>query len=132
MAEAFDGTEAERRVERWHQGEPARLHCRRCRTWITGTEHIVRLEPESGLVRTFANPDGHLFEVVAFSWARALGLHPDVTDAFTWFPGYAWRIAVCSGCANHLGWQYEAIGRSRPDLFFGLLIRELVAAGEGT
>ena len=24
----------------------------------------------------------------------------------SWFPGYAWTIAVCSNCGNHLGWCF--------------------------
>jgi hypothetical protein len=72
---------------------------------------------------TFANPHGILFEIACFSFADGCGyLGPD-TDEFTWFKGYAWRIAVCGKCLFHLGWQYISSGK---DSFYGLIIDRLI------
>lgn len=30
----------------------------------------------------------------------------------SWFPGYAWTIAYCSGCYAHLGWRFTTINQT--------------------
>ncbi|AMD91922.1 hypothetical protein [Desulfomicrobium orale] len=45
----------------------------------------------------------------------------EFTEAFTWFPGYAWRFALCAGCGTHLGWEF----RDRTSGFAGLIVTEL-------
>lgn len=43
---------------------------------------------------------------------------------FSWFPGYAWQIAVCSQCNGHLGWKFMANPTAGTNLvpksFYGL------------
>lgn len=48
----------------------------------------------------------------------------EVTRAYTWFPGYAWRLALCAKCGLHLGWHYRSSG----DDFFGLILNRLTAS----
>lgn len=43
---------------------------------------------------------------------------------WTWFPGRAWRIALCRGCGVHLGWSFE---KEAMPPFFGLVKDRLVA-----
>src|SRR5258708_7852381 len=67
------------------------------------------------------NPGGYLYRIACFS--RAEGARPvgDTSTEFPWFPHHAWRIAICAGCAVHLGWQF-ARGTSS---FFGLIADRL-------
>ena len=39
----------------------------------------------------------------------------------SWFPGYAWTIAYCRRCGQHLGWRFDAVeGGLSPRMFWGL------------
>jgi len=52
----------------------------------------------------------------------------DTTTEFTWFNGYAWRIAVCAKCRQHLGWRFE----SPQDYFHGLILNQLTSSSPAT
>lgn len=99
------------------------LLCRNCATRIAEVSAII---PEGELPLVFANPHGMIFELLLLSRAQSLRLVGSATEEFTWFQGYAWRVALCSGCGIHLGWRFEAIKGNSPPVFFGLLRRELV------
>lgn len=99
------------------------LCCRRCASAIAPVAAIL---PEGETPLVFANPQGLVFELILLRSASGLQLIGDATQEFTWFQGYAWRVALCAGCGNHLGWRFEAIQGSVPPVFFGLLRRELV------
>jgi hypothetical protein len=75
----------------------------------------------------FSNPHGLLFEIGCFSSAPGCLALGQKTSKFTWFPGYAWQIAVCGGCREHMGWLYAGQGTS----FFGLRLDQLVLAAPG-
>lgn len=72
----------------------------------------------------FVNPHGHVFEVGCFATAHVRSIGP-ASHFFSWFPGYAWRVALCPGCGAHLGWAYgDDAG------FFGLILPRLVEDAE--
>ena len=62
------------------------------------------------------NPYGIRFHVGCFSEALGCDLSGQPTSADTWFPGFKWRLASCSGCRMHLGWYFER----NPAYFSGL------------
>ena len=95
--------------------------CRQCRFTITRPAEALVV---NGAHRhTFANPHGLVFEVACFRSAPGCAHTGAATDDFTWFRGYAWRIALCGGCLAHLGWHYEApVG----DVFHGLIVDHLI------
>jgi cereblon len=107
--------------ERW-------LCCARCALRIVPCSAIFRASFETPLV--FANPDGMVFELVTASRAEGLVFVGPAVSDFSWFPGYAWRVALCAGCSSHLGWRYEACaGGVTPLVFFGLQRAALLEQG---
>jgi hypothetical protein len=99
------------------------LCCRSCATRIAPLAAVL---PEGEDPLVFANPEGRVFELLLLGNARALQLVGNATQEFTWFQGYAWRVALCAGCGIHLGWRFETAAERSPPVFFGLLRRELV------
>lgn len=96
------------------------LVCRSCRRAVTDPAHRISVR---GMHRhVFFNPHGIVFEIGCFSRADGCAMSGSPTMEFTWFDGYAWRIAVCSFCLTHLGWQYLG---SSGDSFFGLILSHL-------
>ena len=95
--------------------------CKFCRRKITTSSERIAVNGQH--VHICANPYGLLFEVGCF--ARAAGCQSTgiPTTEFTWFPGYAWSLALCAGCSNHLGWCY--VGQP-PSQFYGLILSHLL------
>lgn len=104
-------------------GKEKVIVCRRCLTHIT--EEDQRISVDGAHRHTFANPHGHVFDIGCFkSAAGCLGRGP-ASDEFAWFPGYSWRIVICSGCMAHLGWMFQSQGGDR---FLGLIMDGLVSS----
>ncbi len=71
---------------------------------------------------SFFNPHGHHFILGCFSQAPGCLCTGEETKAWTWFEGFAWTIAVCRNCAQHLGWRYRHDNGTQ---FFGLILDRL-------
>lgn len=97
------------------------IRCAQCLNAIA--KPADRIEIGGAHRHTFANPHGILFEIACFSLADGCRYLGSGTDEFTWFKGYAWRIAVCGKCLLHLGWQYTSSGKNS---FWGLIIDRLI------
>ncbi|EPR44293.1 hypothetical protein dsx2_1654 [Desulfovibrio sp. X2] len=70
----------------------------------------ARIEAFGAHVHVFSNPAGLVYELGCFAGVfGAQGEGPFVAQ-FSWFPGYAWQVAVCGGCRAHLGWLYRPEG----------------------
>ena len=97
--------------------------CAACGHEITSERERIRIL-ESHEHR-FMNPAGFLFRIGCF--ARADGCLPvgAPSEEYPWFPGYDWRIALCAGCGEHLGWLFHSGERS----FFGLCLDRLRPGG---
>ncbi|RCK80094.1 MAG: hypothetical protein OZSIB_3598 [Candidatus Ozemobacter sibiricus] len=99
---------------------PRPIVCAACRHPVTSTAE--RCEMAGHHRHVFTNPAGFVFEIGCFRQApgcRALG---QPTTEYTWFPGWAWQIAVCRGCGEHLGWAYSTGTFAR---FHGLILERL-------
>ncbi len=95
------------------------LVCRTCSQPVARTRDRIAV---NGRYRhNLFNPAGILFEVECFTAAPGCRFEGEFTEAFTWFPGYAWRFALCAGCGTHLGWEF----RDRTSGFAGLIVTEL-------
>ncbi len=99
--------------------------CRRCRQEVSDRSLLFSMG-DAGVRRVFSNPYGLLLEIVTVLDARGLTLVSLPTTEFTWFPGYAWEVAMCSTCGVQLGWRFLAVAASEPERFFGLLTSAIV------
>lgn len=103
--------------------DEGRLCCRQCGARITRETH--RIERGGAHSHTFTNPHQIPFTLGCFTTADGCRCQGHASMEHTWFPGYAWRIALCSACSNHLGWRFENGG----ERFFGLILDQLVTCG---
>lgn len=93
----------------------AALCCIRCLHPIT--EHTESMDLAGGHTHVFTNPSGYTYELALYSHADCL-IHGPATTEYTWFAGYAWQLALCANCHEHLGWHYRRPGSAT---FYGLI-----------
>jgi len=98
-----------------------RLFCANCRHPVTNQDERISVLGEHE--HSCTNPHGMTFHIGCFR--RAGGCEPvgTQTTEHSWFPGYAWEIALCATCQAHLGWQFVSTG----DYFFGLILGHLTS-----
>lgn len=99
-----------------------RLFCAACRHPVTHQDE--RIAVQGGHEHTFTNPHGLVFRIGCFREASCTA-DGEATMEYTWFRGYAWRIAWCARCRAHLGWEFQ----SDNDCFHGLIVDRLISAG---
>ena len=105
------------------RSEPA-IVCAACRGTITSARH--RIVTHGSHEHRFMNPAGFLFHIGCFGEAigcRIVG--PDSLE-YPWFPGFAWRFALCGQCGQHLGWHFRHFRMEGRDSFFGLILNRLL------
>ncbi|MFO7965471.1 MAG: cereblon family protein [Desulfobacterales bacterium] len=108
------------------QAEPALsddgevIVCAQCGRSIT--TDAARISVNGAHSHTFANPHGIVFEIGCFRAAFGCAYQGPLTEEFTWFKGFGWRIAYCGTCMTHLGWLFIATEESR---FHGLILDRL-------
>lgn len=81
------------------------------------TKASARIEIDGAHEHAFANPAGLTFRVACFREAPGCAGFGDESTVWTWFKGFAWRVALCGSCSEHVGWSY----RSEASSFFGLI-----------
>lgn len=108
--------------ERERAEDDSRLHCGTCGHSITSRTESTSVNGSHG--HTFTNPHGFVFRIGCFGAAPGCIATGDPTEAWTWFPGFRWRLALCRHCRAHLGWSYRSgVG----DGFFGLILDRLIS-----
>ncbi len=96
------------------------LKCAACGLLITYRDSGIAMGGQHA--RWCTNPGGYSFHVGCFDSAPGCSQLGADTEEHSWFPGYAWTIAVCTGCGVHLGWRF----RSSIDQFYGLILDRLI------
>ncbi len=101
------------------------------RLLCAGCEHAVARVADALVVGgrheyTFTNPQGYVYTVRLFVRAGGCRDAGEPTLEATWFPGHAWRHAVCGGCGEHLGWRWQAADGAG---FHGLIRQRVREAG---
>lgn len=84
------------------------VRCLACGHALTSTNAKTRVN--GAHAHTFKNPSGIDYRVGCFRDAPGCRGVGDASDVWTWFPGYAWRIALCGACAVHVGWTFARTG----------------------
>lgn len=97
-----------------------KIICANCKTIITSVKD--KMEISSKHQHTFYNPQGYVYNIRCYKKAPGCMQYGYKTSEFTWFPGYAWQIALCSNCNIHLGWKYD----SGSSTFYGLIFDKLI------
>ena len=100
------------------------IACAACAAAITSPNHRVAINGSHQ--HRFMNPAGILFHIGCF--AHAVGctiIGPDSLE-YPWFPGFAWRFAMCGACGQHLGWHFRRQEIGEHEGFFGLILDRLV------
>mmetsp|Transcript_34323 Transcript_34323/g.50250 ORF Transcript_34323/g.50250 Transcript_34323/m.50250 type:complete len:114 (+) Transcript_34323:56-397(+) len=109
------------------------LACRRCQRKICHHEQLFHMSSE-GPVSAFVNPGGVVHETATFYRATNLRLVGVMSEEYSWFPGYAWTIAVCTHCQEHIGWRFSSVKADTvPKHFWGLsrdALRSVMAADD--
>ncbi|GAB4514407.1 MAG: hypothetical protein Tsb0026_19730 [Sulfuricaulis sp.] len=100
-----------------------RLFCAACRHLITHQNE--RIPVQGAHEHRCANPHGITYHIGCFHEAAGCTAIGEATTEYTWFPGYAWCIALCANCRAHLGWRFQ----SEDDYFYGLIVDRLTSAG---
>jgi hypothetical protein len=98
------------------------LKCAACGLLITYRDAGIAMGGQHA--RWFTNPGGYSYQVGCFDRAPGCSHLGADTEEHSWFPGYAWTIALCAGCGIHLGWRF----RSRADQFYGLILDRMIAS----
>lgn len=66
----------------------------------------------------FMNPSGLRFVVACYGAAPGCAGEGEASAVWSWFPGRAWRVALCRACGTHVGWSFEKVSASP---FWGLI-----------
>ena len=111
----------EEEVEEEEPEEEHNILCRQCQQAIT--RPADRITVQGSHRHTFANPHGIVFEIGCFKTVKGCGYAGGLTDEFTWFSGYSWRVSFCSLCLTHLGWMFVS---GSGDVFHGLILDRLI------
>jgi hypothetical protein len=105
-------------------GDERPIRCAACLAAVT--HESARVSVHGAHEHRRVNPSGVDFHVGCFSEAPGCAGEGTPTRFWTWFPGYAWRVALCRGCGAHLGWEFFGEGS-----FWGLVLTRLRYPSEG-
>ncbi|KOX73264.1 Protein cereblon [Melipona quadrifasciata] len=100
--------------------------CCNCDSYIGRQSHMFPMSKE-GPQGTYCNPSGIIHETVTLYHAQGLALSNNPPSInYTWFPGYAWTVATCKYCGDHMGWKFTAVQNNlKPKAFWGLIRKSL-------
>ncbi|CAK9876858.1 unnamed protein product [Sphagnum jensenii] len=96
------------------------LRCKCCSAIIARRSDMLVMSSD-GPISAYVNTHGYVHETLTLARARGLILAGQPQTANSWFPGYAWILAECTACAEHMGWRFIAVSKeTRPKAFWGI------------
>lgn len=96
------------------------LVCLYCKNVITFHDEAIRIQGQHEHTRL--NPHGLVFSFGCFRSAPGCDHEAEESMEYTWFSGFAWSVAFCNHCKEHLGWRFKNEQR----LFYGLILNKIV------
>lgn len=102
--------------------------CKRCKNSIAIYDDIFAMA-KGNVNANYCNPAGYIHETLTVQKTldNSLKMVDRPSTEFSWFPGYAWQIAVCAKCQSHIGWKFIAVVKNlKPKTFFGLSNKSLI------
>lgn len=103
------------------EDEERAVRCAACGARVT--KDAFRITASGAHEHEFMNPSGIRFVIQCFSAAAGCVGEGERSTVWSWFPGFAWQIALCRSCGTHLGWSFHSDGSS----FHGLIKDRLAA-----
>jgi cereblon len=68
---------------------------------VASARDVLSMSNE-GTGGAFVNSHGYVHDMITLHRATNTSCEGEPETEHSWFPGYAWTIAYCAGCANHL------------------------------
>jgi hypothetical protein len=96
------------------------LACRACRHALAHASD--RIEVLGKHYHVFVNPSAVEFRIGCYARADGCSSWGDAETFWSWFPGCAWRVALCARCTAHVGWSFERAEGA----FWGLILDRVV------
>jgi hypothetical protein len=81
------------------------ITCARCGGGVTRAR--ARMSVNGAHVHTFKNPSAIDYTIACFDEANGCVGSGEQSSVWTRFPGYAWQVALCAHCGEHLGWSFD-------------------------
>ena len=102
-----DGEKDDETKKRQKNTESICLSCSSCSAPLSALASLVAMSDE-GAGGAYCNPAGLVHDVLTVGevFPNAVALEGEPSAEFSWFPGFAWTVAVCVRCRQHLGWQF--------------------------
>ncbi|ARU57903.1 MAG: cereblon family protein [Pseudomonadales bacterium] len=100
--------------------EPA-VRCAHCNATITSEKYKTLIDGEFAHFQ--CNPTGNSFYFGCYSKAEGCQIIGQPSTEFSWFTGFAWRIALCNQCKSHLGWYFQ---QTATESFYGLILSQII------
>jgi hypothetical protein len=102
-----DGEKDDETKKQKRREESICLSCSSCSAPLSALASLVAMSDE-GAGGAYCNPAGLVHDVLTVGevFPNAVALEGEPSAEFSWFPGYAWTVAVCVRCRKHLGWQF--------------------------
>jgi len=96
------------------------VYCIACHQTIANLTDVIAMS-EVGPSNVFVNASGYVHDMMTVKKVWNVQLQGDPTVEHSWFPGYAWTLAHCSNCLEHVGWLYTSTDNLLiPRRFWGL------------
>lgn len=101
------------------------IRCAACGARVT--KEAFRITMNGAHEHEFMNPSGIRFVIQCFSAASGCVAEGERSTVWSWFPGFAWEIALCRGCGAHLGWSFHSLESQGTRTFYGLVKERLAS-----
>ena len=96
------------------------IFCVTCSKRLANVTDVIAMS-EMGPSDVFVNANGYVHDLITVRGVHDVKLYGSPQKEFSWFDGYAWTIAHCSHCLDHIGWRFTAVDADlRPHCFWGL------------